>query len=168
MTWTEPSRAVPLRWGRYDDRYLWGLILIVAGAVSIQGGNANFNLPLGLGTLAHTMGWWLMPAAGWRRIWAVLPSLLAVWILLMGPAAAGLLALPFASWLLVRHRPWFTVLFALPVFGVGLALHSVYVEMSGIMPTLAITGATMVACAWAARFAAQFRQSHRQSKGVPA
>lgn len=162
--WSEPSKALPLRWGTYRGRHLAGLALIVSGAICVQGGSAVFGMPLALGTLAHVIGWWIMPAAGWRRIWAVLPSLAITWILLMGPTAVGLLAVPFACWLLVRHRPGVTLLLALPVFMSGVLLLEVFAEYSGMLPALAIMGAVMAACAWAARWAAASRLLLRQPR----
>ena len=150
----EPTRSFPLRWGTYRDRYLGGLALIVSGAIGLQGGNANFGLPLALGTLAHVVGWWILPAAGWRRIWAVLPSLAAVWILLAGPAMVGLLAVPFAAWLLVRHRPAVTLLLGIVVLAAGVALRGVFAEYSGMLPALAIMGVLVIALSWLARWIA--------------
>lgn len=154
---TEPTRAVPLRWGTYRGRYLAGLGLIVSGLVCLQGANVNFGLPLGIGTLAHVIGWWLMPAAGWRRIWAVLPSLIAAFILLIGPAGVAILALPLASWLLVRHRPLVTFLLPLALFAIGMTLREFVSEYSAMIPALAIMGAVMVLFAWGARIIAASR-----------
>lgn len=150
----EPTRSFPLRWGTYHDRYLGGLALIVSGAIGLQGGNANFGLPLAVGTLAHVVGWWILPAAGWRRIWAVLPSLAAVWILLAGPAMVGLLAVPFAAWLLVRHRPAVTLLLGIGVLAAGVALRGVFAEYGGMLPALAIMGVLVAALSWLARLIA--------------
>lgn len=150
----EPTRSFPLRWGTYHDRYLGGLALIVSGAIGLQGGNANFGLPLAVGTLAHVVGWWILPAAGWRRIWAVLPSLAAVWILLAGPAMVGLLAVPFAAWLLVRHRPAVTLLLGIGVLAAGVALRGVFAEYGGMLPALAIMGVLVIALSWLARWIA--------------
>ena len=149
--WQEPTRSLPLRWGTYAGRYGCGLALIISGLVGLQGANANFLPPLALGTMAHVLGWWLMPAAGWRRIWVVLPSLIVVFVLLIGPAGVGLLAVCFACWLLVRHRPAITFLLALPVLGVGILLRQVYSEYDGMLPALAIMAAVIIACAWLAR-----------------
>ena len=155
--WTEPTRSIPLRWGTYRGRYLAGMGLIVSGLICLQGANANFGLPLGVGTLAHVVGWWLMPAAGWRRIWAVLPGLIAAFILLIGPAGVAILALPLASWLLVRHRPLVTFLFPMALFAIGLALREFVSDYSAMIPTLAIMGAVLVLFAWGARFLAASR-----------
>lgn len=155
--WEEPSRRVELRWGTYRGRYLAGLALIVSGLICLQGANVNFGLPLGLGTLAHVIGWWLMPAAGWRRIWAVLPSLIAAFILLIGPAGVAILALPLASWLLVRHRPLATVVFPTALFAVGITFREFVSEYSAMLPTLAVMGSLVVLFAWGARFLAASR-----------
>jgi len=155
--WAEPTRSVPLRWGTYSGRYLAGLGLIVSGLICLQGANVNFGLPLGIGTLAHVVGWWLMPAAGWRRIWAVLPSLIAAFILLIGPAGVAIVALPFASWLLVRHRPLVTFLFPLALFALGMVLREFVAEYSAMIPALAIMGAVLVLFAWGARLVAASR-----------
>jgi hypothetical protein len=165
---TEPTRALPLRWGSYRLRYLSGLGLIISGGVALQGASAYVGLPLAIGTLAHVVGWWVMPAAGWRRIWVVLPSLLATVILLIGPAVVGILAVPFACWLVVRHRPAPTLLLALPVLVVGLLLREVFAEYSGMLPALAVMAVLIAACAWAARQLAASRVFHRQRAGTVA
>lgn len=162
----EPTRALPLRWGTYRFRYAGGLMLIVSGAIAIQGASGFVGYPLALGALAHVLGWWIMPAAGWRRIWVVLPSLLCTIILLMGPGAVGLLAIPLASWLLVRHRPGVTLLFALPVLAAGVVVRGVNSEFGAMLPSLAVIGVVIVACAYAARLAAASRLFHRQTEAV--
>lgn len=155
--WVEPSRSVPLRWGTYRGRYLGGLGLIISGLICLQGANVNFGLPLGIGTLAHVIGWWLMPAAGWRRIWSVLPSLLAAFILLIGPEGVGILAAPLASWLLVRHRPVVTFVLPVALLAIGIALREYFSEYSAMIPALAIMGTVLVVFAWGARFIASSR-----------
>lgn len=149
-TFVEPTRSLPLRWGTYRDRHIGGLILIVSGAICLQGGNSQFGMPMALGTLAHVVGWWILPSAGWRRIWAVGPSLAVTWILLAGPAVVGLLFIPLIAWLLVRHRPPITLLLALVVLAVGAALRGVFGEYSGMLPALAIMGVLLGACSWLA------------------
>lgn len=162
----EPTRGLPLRWGTYRLRYASGLALIVSGGIAIQGASAYVGFPLALGTLAHAVGWWVMPAAGWRRIWVVLPSLLGTIILLIGPAVVGILAVPFACWLLVRHRPAPTLLLAVPVLVIGLLLRGVYAEYEGMLPALAVMGVLMVTCAWLARWAASSRLFHRHHEAA--
>ena len=164
MTFVEPTRALPLRWGTYRFRYVGGLSLIVSGAIAIQGASGYVGYPLAIGSLAHVVGWWIMPAAGARRIGVVLPSLLGCIILLVGPLAVGLLAVPFACWLIVRHRPALTLLFAVPVLAAGVLLRSVFSEFGGMLPALAVMGVVIGACAWGARLAAASRLLHRQSE----
>ena len=157
--WTEPTRALPLRWGTYPGRYLAGLGLIVSGAVGVQGATGSFGAAIGLGALGHVIGWWIIPSAGWRRIWATLPSLLGVIILLTGPLGLGLLAVPFAAWLLVRHRPLPTFLLALVVLATGFLFKDS--DRSDMLLLLAVMAGVIVACAWIARFAAASRLFHR-------
>ena len=164
MTFVEPTRALPLRWGDYRFRHGAGLSLIISGAIAIQGASAYVGYPLAIGTLAHVVGWWIMPAVGWRRIWVVLRSLLSVIILLMGPAAVGLLSVPLVCWLLMRHRPPLTMLLAVPVLVIGLLLRQVWAEYDRMLPALAVMGALVVASAWIARFSASSRLLHRQRK----
>lgn len=164
--WIEPTRALPLRWGTYAERYLAGLALIVSGAVGVQGATGSFHVAIGLGALAHVTGWWILPSAGWRRIWVVAPSLLSVVILLAGPLALGLLAVPFTAWLLVRHRPLPTFLLALVVLATGILLMNG--DRSSMLPILAVMAGVIVACAWIARLAAGSRLLHRHNKAPTA
>ena len=154
----EPTRLLVLRWGTYRGRYLAGLGLIIAGLLCVQGGSAYFGLPLGAGALAHAGGWWIMPAAGWRRIWSVGPSLIVTFVLLIGPAGVGLLAVSFACWLLVRHRPLRSYALALPVLGVGIVLREFLYEYSGMLPALGIMAVVVVGCAWLAFLLARTRR----------
>ena len=166
MSFVEPTRSLPLRWGTYRLRYLSGLALIVSGAIAIQGSSAYVGYPLAIGILAHVVGWWVMPSAGVRRIWVVLPSLLGVIILLIGPAVVGILAVPLACWLIVRHRPAITLLLAVPVLVIGLLLRGVYAEYEGMLPALAVMGALIAASAWLARLAAASRLLHSKGEGT--
>jgi len=163
----EPTRAIPLRWGGYEGRYLAGLALIIAGLVCLQGTNANFNLPMALGSLAHALGWWLLPAAGWRRVVAVGPSLIAVFVLLIGPAGVGILVLPLASWLFVRARSKAAYLVLVPVLLVGLGLRLVFHEYSGTIPALLIEGTAVIAAAWFARGISGIRRTFSKTPHSP-
>ena len=117
--WREPTSLLPLRWGGYRTRMLGGLLLIVGGGAAIAGGGATSPFAAALlyaGSAAHVVGWSVLPSAGWRRVWALVPSTLSMWLLLVGPAWLWVLVLPYAGWLLVRHRPlasFPTVLFVL-------------------------------------------------------
>ncbi|THG29769.1 hypothetical protein [Naasia lichenicola] len=112
----EPNRAVPLRWGGYRSRQLSGLMLICGGAGLILPANAStIGLAL-LGSALHLVGWSILPARGWRRVWAAGPSMLALWFTVLGARTLFLLALPLLLWLLVRRRRLPTyALVALPV-----------------------------------------------------
>ena len=152
--WREPSSLLPLSWGTYRGRYLAGLLLIVGGAVQLQGSN-TYTLPLLLiGATAHAVGWSIMPAKGWRRIVAVLPSSAIIWLLLTGPFSMWLLTVVFVGWLVVRHRPlrsYVTVLFPLAN---GVIVPQFFSEYSQMLPALAISMAVFVASAWLARLLA--------------
>ena len=154
MAFSEPTRALTLRWGHYTDRYLIGLVLIVGGGIQLQGSN-TWTLPLLLiGTVAHATGWSIMPARGWRRLLAVVPATAQIWILLTGPQSVWTLVIPYLCWLLVRHRParsYVTVLFPLAN---GVILPQFFQEYSGMLPALAISMVVFVASAWTARMLA--------------
>lgn len=62
--WREPTSLIPLKWGRYTDRYLWGLILIISGTTAMQAGNIYAVSFLGQGIVALVIGWSIMPARG--------------------------------------------------------------------------------------------------------
>lgn len=150
----EPASLLPLRWGNYTDRYLAGLILIVGGAIQLQGSN-TWTLPLLLiGTIAHATGWSIMPARGWRRMLAVVPATGQIWLLLTGPQSVWTLTVPYLCWLLVRHRPlrsYITVAF--PVVN-GIVVPQFFQEYTGMPLALAISMAVLVASAWIARLTA--------------
>ena len=149
--WREPTSSLPLRWGTYRGRYLAGLLLIVGGAIQLQGLN-TWSLPLLLiGTTAHAVGWSIMPAQGWRRMLAILPATAQIWLLLTGPASVWMFILPYLCWLLVRHRPlasYVTVLFPLAN---GFIVPQFFMEYSGMPQALVISMAVFVASAWLAR-----------------
>lgn len=158
----EPTRALPLRWGTYRERYLAGLILIVAGAICLQGTSTYAIFPLGLGALAHLLGWGILPAAGWRRIGVLLPSLISCVALLAGPVYAAALAVPLLCWLWVRRRPVVTMLVVVPVVLLGLAIPAVTTDYDSILPALGAMGAAVVGAAWFARSVAASRLFPRQ------
>lgn len=153
--WREPTSRLPLHWGTYLGRYLAGIVLVVGGGIHLLGSN-NWTLWfLLVGTIAHVVGWSILPARGWRRVLAAGPAVAAVWIMLAGPQALWALTIPYACWLLVRHRPlrsYVTVLFPLAA---GIALAPYFVELSGMPLALTIAMAVVVASAWIARLIAQ-------------
>ena len=161
--WVEPTRALPLRWGHYNDRYAAGILLIVGGGIQLQGSN-TWTLPLLLiGTVAHATGWSIMPASGWRRLVAVIPATAQLWLLLSGPESAWTFVVPYLCWLLVRHRParsYITVLFPLAN---GFIVPQFFTEYTGMLATIAISMAVLIASAWLARFLASSANAQRSS-----
>ena len=152
--WVEPTSLVPLRWGAYRSRLLGGLLLIVSGGLAIAGGSAYSPFAqflLAAGTVAHVTGWSVLPSAGWRRVWALVPSTLAMWFLLTGPGWLSILLLPYVGWLLVRHRPVSAYLTAIFVLAAATMVARPFPEYSGMLPALGIVAAVMVVSAWVAR-----------------
>lgn len=149
--WREPTSVLPLHWGTYLDRYLVGLVLIIGGAVQLEGSN-TYTLPLLLlGTVAHALGWSILPAAGWRRMIAVVGSTGQTWVMLTGPQSLWSLTIPFLAWLLVRHRPARSYATAVLPLASGLILAQLFREYSGMLPALVISMVVFVASAWLAR-----------------
>lgn len=145
-----------------------GLFLIVCGGVAIAGGSPFANWLLAGGTVAHVVGWSILPAAGWRRVAALLGSTLAMWFLLTGPRWLGILALPYLGWLLVRHRSpvsFITVVFVLAAAGM---VASRSPEYSDMLLALAVEGAVLVASAWVAQMLdrGQWRARQRGRAGA--
>lgn len=149
--WREPSARLPLRWGTYRGRYLAGLLLIVGGGLALQGSNTWILILLLQGTIAHAVGWLIIPANGWRRIVAVLPASAQLWLLLTGPLSVWTLVLPYISWLVVRHRPLRSYVTALLPLANGVILPLYFREYSDMVPALAISMTVFVASAWLAR-----------------
>ena len=150
-TWVEPSARIPLRWGTHRERIIAGLMLILAGGIGLAGTN-NWTLPLlAAGTITHVVGWSILPAAGWRRMLAIVPGLVQIWLLLTGPQAMWTFALGLAGWLLARHRPpraW--PVLALPIAN-AVIMPELFEEYSGMPAALAISLAVTVASGWLAR-----------------
>lgn len=148
--WREPTSLLRLNWGRYRDRYLWGMILIVGGAIQLQGSN-TYTLPLLLvGTLAHATGWAIMPARGWRRLLAVVPATGQIWLLLTGPQSMWTLVVPYLCWLLVRHRPPLAYLTVLLPLANGIVIPQFLSEYSGMPLALTVSLAVFIGSAWLA------------------
>jgi hypothetical protein len=129
-------------------------LLIIGGGIQLQGSN-TYTLPLLLiGATAHAVGWSIMPAIGWRRVVAVIPSSAVIWLLLTGPFSMWLLTVSFISWLVVRHRPlrsYVTILFPLAN---GVILPQYFTEYSQQLAALSISMVVLVASAWLARLLA--------------
>ena len=146
--WVEPAAALPLRWGGWSERRWAGLVLIAGGLVHLQAASTTNLLPLVVGTAAHTLGWLIMPAHGWRRLVPLLPSGLVVWIVLTGPQSMWTLAIPFLCWLLVRHRPWRSLLALGPVLLNGVAATTFFREYDAMPLALGISAIVLVGSSW--------------------
>ncbi len=146
--WVEPAARLPLRWGRYRDRVIAGLILIVGGLVHLQSASTLVLLPLIIGTVAHTIGWLILPASAWRRLVPVLPSGLVVWLLLTGPQSMWVLSICFICWLIARHRPWRSFLALGPVLLNGVFAVAVFRELDQMLLALSISAVVLVGSAW--------------------
>jgi drug/metabolite transporter (DMT)-like permease len=150
----EPGSRLPLRWGTYHGRYLAGLLLIVAGLVLLTGTNTYTVIFLLFGTVAHATGWLILPAPGSRRLTAVGPSLVAAWLMLIGPQILTVLVLPYLGWLFVRERPARSYPTAILVLAAGLVLAACFHTSHDEPVAFAIASAVVVGSAWLARYLA--------------
>jgi hypothetical protein len=152
--WREPTAALPLRWGGYRTRLLGGLLLIVGGGLAVAGGGVTSpfaNALLYAGSVAHIAGWSVLPSAGWRRVWALIPSTLVMWALLAGPGWLGILLFPSLGWLLVRHRPVASYPTLTFVLAAAIVVARLFPSYGSMLPALGIMGAVLVLSALAAR-----------------
>ncbi|CAO1653334.1 hypothetical protein I6E68_04010 [Salinibacterium sp. NSLL150] len=157
----EPTRRLPLKWGHYADRYYAGLVLIIAGAMHLQGANNYTLIILLIGTTSTVVGYSIMPAKGWRRMIVALPAVTQIWLMLTGPMSMWTLVIPLLCWLIVRHRPLISYLaLALPIAN-GIILPRFYQEYSQMPQALAISFVVLVAAAWLARLIAVSAASRR-------
>lgn len=146
--WVEPAARLPLRWGRYRDRVVAGLVLIVTGLVHLQAASTLNLIPLIVGTTAHTIGWLILPADAWRRLVPVLPSGLVVWLLLTGPQSMWTLSVPFVCWLIARHRPWRSLLALAPVLLYGVFAAAVFREYEQQVLALGLAAIVLTGSGW--------------------
>ena len=152
--WREPTSLLRLRWGAYRARTVGGLLLIVGGGAAIAGGSATTPFAatlLYLGSVAHIVGWAVLPSAGWRRVWALIPSTFAMWFLLTGPGWLAILVLPYAGWLLVRHRPLASYPTITFVLAGAVIVARLFPSYSAMLPALGIMAGVLVLSALAAR-----------------
>ncbi len=154
LTWREPTRSLPLRWGHYEDRYVLGLLLIIGGATSVQGSNTYALGFLVAGTIATAVGWSILPAGGWRRALVVLPVTAQTWVFVAGPQSVFTLLIPYLAWLLVRHRPGASYLTAVFPLATSFVIPPLISEYSGMPLAIIISMAVIVASAWLARLLA--------------
>ena len=155
-----------LRWGTYQGRFLAGLLLIVGGAVQLQGSN-TWTLPLlWIGTTAHIVGWSIMPARGWRRMIVIVPATVQIWLLLAGPASVWMFVIPYLCWMLVRHRPARSYLTVLLPLANGFIIPQFTMEYSGMPVALAVSMTVFVGAAWLARLIAVGAQTPSTSSAL--
>ena len=93
----------------------------------------------------------MLPAAGWRRIWALIPSTFAMWFMLTGPGWLAILALPYLGWLLVRHRPLASYPTVAFVVAAAVIVARLFPSYSAMLPALGTMAAVMALSAFAAR-----------------
>ena len=155
--WREPNSALPLRWGRYQPRYLAAIVLLLTGALVLQAGSAYADYLIVIGFVAHIAGWAILPARGAHRAAVAVPSALLVGTLLLGSAAAVLLVIPLAFWLLLRQRPGRSYLATLLPLASGLILAQLYPQYGNGQIVVAVSLLVVVASAWIARVLAQLQ-----------
>ena len=149
--WREPASLLPLHWGHYADRYVAGIVLIIGGAIQLQGSNTFTLIFLLIGMAAHITGWAILPSRGWRRVVVIVPATAQIWLSLTGPLSVWLFAIPLLCWLVVRHRPWRSYpTVALPIAN-GIVLPHFFTEYSAMPQAIGISLAVVVAAAWLAR-----------------
>ncbi|MEP6482012.1 MAG: hypothetical protein ABJA94_08410 [Rhodoglobus sp.] len=166
-SWREPASLLPLHWGHYRDRYILGLVLIVGGAIQLQGSN-TYTVPfLLIGTAAHATGWSIMPARGWRRLLAVIPATSQIWFVLTGPMSMWTLVVPYICWLVVRHRPAAAYVTVLLPLANGIIVSQYFTEYSAMPVVLSISMAVFVASAWLARSIAKFIAQRTETVALP-
>ncbi|HWH98274.1 MAG TPA: hypothetical protein VNS80_07885 [Pseudolysinimonas sp.] len=176
--WREPTAALRLRWGGYPTRMLGGVLLIVGGGLAVAGGGVASpfaNALLYAGSVAHIAGWAVLPSAGWRRVWALIPSTAVMWALLAGPGWLWILVFPYLGWLLVRHRALASYPTLLFVIVGSVLVARLFPSYSLMVPALGTMAALMVLSALAARalHVAQarmrsVRRARRQLRNSPA
>jgi hypothetical protein len=152
--WREPAADLPLRWGGYRTRMLGGVLLIVGGGVAVAGGGVSSPFATALlyaGSVAHITGWSVLPSAGWRRVWALIPSTLVMWALLAGPGWLWILVFPYVGWLLVRHRPLASYPTLLFVIAGAVLAAPLFPSYDLMLPALGTMAAFLVLSALAAR-----------------
>jgi hypothetical protein len=159
MTWREPARRLPLRWGTYEGRYLAGLIFVIGGLIVLVGSNTYVVPFLLVGTVVHAAGWFIFPAPGARRIAVVFPSLMTEWLLLIGPQVVAAMVIPFLAWLIVRERPLRSYVTAFVVVGSGILLANNLHTAHDEPVAFGIQSLVVIGCAWLARALATTRRS---------
>lgn len=155
--WSEPTAALPLRWGSYRVRYLGSVALVVGGALVVQAGSSQAEYLLSIGFIAHIVGLLVLPARGLRRASVALPSALMVSALLLGTVPSILLAGALACWLYLRQRPALSYLATLLPLVSGLVLAQFFPTYGNGMTVVGVSLVVVVLAAWIARSIARSR-----------
>ena len=163
--WREPTSLLPLRWGRYRPRYGAAVVLIVAGGIVLQTGSAYASELIVLGFGAHIAGWIILPSRGAARALIALPSAVIVGSLILGAAAAVMLAAPLAFWLLLRKRPAKSYLATLLPVASGVVLAMLYPQYGHGAIVIGVSLASVVGAAWIARWIARGHSPARHRAG---
>lgn len=151
VSWREPTRNLPLRWGSYVTRQILGICLIFAGGLVVQLTSAYSLIVLPLGLAAHIFGWLILPAIGWRRVFGAVAGSLAVIVLLNGASATWALAFPLAAWFLIRQRPVLSYLALVLPVGTMFVLEQLYPDYGWGVIVLSIAGVVVSGAAWLGR-----------------
>ena len=156
--WREPASLLPLRWGAYRPRYVVALALILAGGLVVQAASVYATYFIGLGLLAHILGWLLLPSIGVRRVVVAVPSALCAAGPLIGSIGSVLLVACLLGWLWTRQRPGIAYLVAVfPVIS-ALVLTALYPQYGHGAMVVAVSLTVLVGSAWLARSVAKSRR----------
>jgi drug/metabolite transporter (DMT)-like permease len=152
--WREPAARIPLRWGGYRARYLAAIALILAGGLLIQASSFYSQQFLAIGAAAHLAGWWILPGRGWQRLWASIPSVFVMILLLTGGLSFAALVIPLAGWLWLRERPGLSYLALIGPLAAGILLGQAFPQYGSGAIVVTISVLVMVGSAWLARLLA--------------
>jgi hypothetical protein len=162
--WSEPTRSRTLHRGHYPDRYVIALVLLVSSAIALPSGNTFALFQVVFGFAGGIAGWIVLPGRRRRRAAAVVPGVLGVAALLIGPAGLPFLVLPFLSWLWVRERPALSYLAAIPLVAVSVVVASAFDGWVAMPVAYGVTGLVFAGCAWLAREIARLRGERRATR----
>lgn len=157
--WTEPTRAIPLRWGSYPLRYVAAVVLIIGGALIVQPTSVYSGYLFEIGVPAQLLGWLIIPSSGARRAWFALPATLCSCLLLIGSAGTFALIVPFVAWLVVRERPGRSYLVLLLPLLSALILLNLFPQYGDGAIVVIASFVVLVGSAWLARAIAASRPS---------
>jgi hypothetical protein len=161
--WSEPTRAIPLRWGTYPLRYIAALVLVLGGAILVQPTSVYSGYLFEIGVPAQLLGWIIIPSGGARRAWFALPATLCSCLLLIGSAGTFALVVPLVSWLAIRHRPAFSYLvLVLPIVS-AIVLVSLFPQYGDGVIVGVVSFVVLVGSSWLARAIAASRPQPVQS-----